>query len=47
MKKTYMIPELETIDLKINQQLLAGSEKPTSTETPSEWGAPGFDFFEE
>ena len=46
MKKTYINPELETIDVKINQQLLAGSETPTSNETPSEWGAPGFNFEE-
>ena len=48
MKKTYIIPEMETIDLKINQQLLAGSNPPVggSTSNPSDLLAPSFDFDE-
>lgn len=40
MKKTYINPELEVVDLQINCTLLAGSPVPTSEETPDEWGAP-------
>jgi hypothetical protein len=46
MKKIYNKPEMETLVIKSSHQLLAGSEKQASGETPSEWGAPGFDFEE-
>ena len=48
MKKTYIIPELETMDLKINQQLLAGSNPPVggSTNNKDDLLAPEFDFDE-
>ena len=46
--KTYIIPELETMDLKINQQLLAGSNPPVggSTNNKDDLLAPEFDFDE-
>ena len=48
MKKTYINPELEAIDLKIKQQLLAGSlGKGEGNINPGDIGAPGFDFFDE
>ena len=43
MKKTYIIPEMEVVKLKAYNQLLAGSPKGISSETPSEWAAPGMD----
>ena len=47
MKKTYNNPELETIDLKINQQLLAGSiGKGQDNINPGDVGAPSYDFEE-
>ena len=46
MKKEYIFPEIEVVELKAQNQLLAGSEIPTSTtpENPANSDAPGFDF---
>lgn len=44
MKKKYMNPEMEVVDIKMNQQLLAGSDKDVHNESPDEWGAPEFTF---
>ena len=46
MKKEYIFPEIEVVELKAQHQLLAGSEIPTSTtpENPANSDAPGFDF---
>ena len=41
MKKTYMIPEMETIELKTKGALLIPASK--SDGTPTEWGAPSYD----
>ena len=38
MKKQYMKPQVEVIEVKGRAQLLAGSGK------PDQWGAPAFDF---
>ena len=48
MKKEYINPEMETMDLKINQQLLAGSNPPVggSTNDPNDLLAPSYDFEE-
>lgn len=43
MKKTYIIPEMEIVKLNAYNQLLAGSSKGISSETPKEWGAPEMD----
>ena len=47
MKKIYMTPEMETVDLKTNSSILTGSKIPTNNGNPSEWGAPGYDFDED
>ena len=49
MKKEYINPELEVVDLKINCSLLAGSLPKSNEEVTDESGvlAPGFDFFDE
>ena len=44
MKKKYMIPEMEVVEINIKQQLLAGSTKDSLDEEPEEYGAPAFDF---
>ena len=44
MKKKYMIPEMEVVEINIKQQLLAGSTKDAYDEEPEEYGAPAFDF---
>jgi hypothetical protein len=41
MKKQYMKPQVEVIEVKGRAQLLAGSGK------PDQWGAPGLDFDDE
>ena len=45
MKKIYIAPEMEIVDINMNQQLLAGSTIPTgSTPTnPGSSDAPEFD----
>ena len=48
MKKIYMTPEMEIVDIKTNQQLLAGS----TPQLGGEYGggtvlAPGYNFDEE
>ncbi len=46
MKKTYINPEMEIIKIASQMQMLAGSLKEVSEETPGEWGAreDGFTF---
>ena len=44
MKKAYINPEMETVDLKMNCVILTGSKIPTAGGTPSEWGAPQMDW---
>ena len=44
MKKKYMIPEMEVVEINIKHQLLAGSTKDSHDEEPEEYGAPAFDF---
>ena len=46
MKKTYINPEMEIIKLQSQQQMLAGSAKAISDETPGEWGAHEEDDFD-
>lgn len=47
MKKTYINPELEIIKISSKAQMLAGSAKGVSDETPSEWGSREFDDFDD
>ena len=49
MKKTYINPELEVVDLKTSFALLAGSLPKSNDTVTDENGvlAPGFDLFEE
>ena len=50
MKKEYINPELEVVDLKMNLALLAGSPLPKSGDTvddESQILAPEFNLFEE
>ena len=47
MKKTYINPKLEIVKIASKTQMLAGSAKGVSDETPSEWGSREFDFFDE
>ena len=47
MKKEYINPEMDIVDIKMNQQLLAGSENKDLIETPtspSEADSPEFYF---
>ena len=44
MKKTYINPSFDVIEIKASHQLLAGSNLATSTETPTEWGSRSIDF---
>ena len=46
MKKEYIFPEIEVVELKAQHQLLAGSEIPTNPTSvdPANSDAPGFDF---
>lgn len=48
MKKEYIYPEIEVVEFKAQQQILAGSEIPTASgsQDPSGSDAPGF-YFEE
>ena len=39
MKKTYINPKMEIIKIASQMQMLAGSLKEVSEETPGEWGA--------
>ena len=43
MKKAYINPAMEIVKIS-TQQMLAGSPKGISDETPKEWGARKFDF---
>ena len=45
MKKIYIAPEMEVVEMKVNQMLT--SSLPSSNETPTEWGAPEFIIFTE
>ena len=44
MKKTYINPSIDVIEIKASHQLLAGSNFDTSNETPTEWGSRSIDF---
>ena len=46
MKKTYINPEMEIVELNAKYQLMAGSNVPqgVSNETPGEWGAREYDW---
>ena len=46
MKKEYIFPEIEVVELKAQHQLLAGSEIPTNPTSvdPANSDAPEFDF---
>lgn len=46
MTKTYIKPETKTYKIE-TQQIMAGTTQDVSDETPNEWGARGFNFFEE
>ena len=46
MKKAYMTPAMETIELKTKCAMLIPTSK-TDSGTPTEWAAPGMDFDEE
>ena len=41
MKKEYIQPSVKVVKIRMTH-MIASSPLPTSTETPTEWGAPGF-----
>lgn len=43
MKKTYINPEIVIVNIVSQAQMLAGSAKGISNETPTEWGSRGSD----
>ena len=47
MKKTYINPETVIVNIACQTQILTGSSKGISNETPTEWGSRGSDLWDD